>query len=140
MSGKESGEMIIELNSGCCSFGQCTHEIVCEGNKNILDNCDISSECFGDLVCQSGFCHNATASKSSSESKNKDQWTIVILVSFLVLIISQLISVCLSKLSSDDDRTVNRNLINSNRERLYYGRDFGGQNSSLLFKYQNKKK
>jgi hypothetical protein len=38
--------------TSCCSEGYCTHDIVCQGNKVVGDNCDTNEECI------SSFCFN----------------------------------------------------------------------------------
>ena len=73
----------------CCSFGQCTNGLICEGEKINGDTCEAESE------CASGHC----IKDKCRSKKDAGAWGVVILISVIVFILSHLLNVFLSKMA-----------------------------------------
>ena len=82
----------------CCSFGRCTHDIVCLGNKPEGDVCDKSSECQTSMLCVRNECVKGNTTHTDDKKTGDTAWGVVILISFIVFVLSQFINACISKM------------------------------------------
>jgi hypothetical protein len=101
----------------CCSFGQCTNGLICQGEKISGDSCENESE------CSSGHC----VRDKCRGKKDTGAWGVVILISVIVFVLSHLLNVFLSKMAQSDD-SVEYQRVRRNRNR--YSSDSSDQYES----------